>query len=111
MESGSVQGQAAVTGTTPPVGTAETKKRTRRKKEVKPRAPRTVKSCIIIMSHDADHDVYNAVTTEGKTATFGTVRLAIKHIREVLNDGSYAVMRILAKKIKTTETIKKSVLK
>jgi len=86
-------------------------KRVRRKKEVKPRAPRVMKSKIVIMAHDADHDMYNAVTNADGALSFANVRLAVKHIREELADGEYVVMRSLCKKIKSTETIKKSVLK
>lgn len=91
---------------------AAPKKRTRRRKESKPRAPRTLQSHIVILGHDADHDMYHKVTAPGgDLAKFANVRLAVKCIRENLSDGTYEIVRVLGKKTKTTETIKKSIVK
>lgn len=92
-----------VVGVPPPA--AEPKKRTRRKKETKPRAPRESKSYIAIyhLANPETGSMRAAANAEGLMAKFEEPEDARKFIKDTLADGTYVVIRVLSEHTKTTK--------
>lgn len=100
----------AGTGTGTTVPAVETKKRTRRKKETKPRTPRTSTSYIAIQALGPDGSAVKVNNAEGVTAVFEEPEQARKYIKDVCGDGQYEIVRVLDKRTKCTVLVQKVML-